>query len=147
MPDQPAPDLTAAAPRSPRTRVGGYAILGRTIDKGRAKLHGDIGEYHYDCPLDNILFDFAGVKGPDFLEEIETGATDEKLAEWVASHGSQNSPVEVTAWSDQAEKISMHGDAELGEFFDGECQRLGLDPVKASLFDMLEADDRASFDR
>src|SRR4029077_20935443 len=46
-------DLTKEPPRSPKTRVGGYVILGRTIDKCRALLWGNIGEYHFDCPLDN----------------------------------------------------------------------------------------------
>ncbi len=54
-------DLTKEAPRSPRIRVGGYAILGRTIDKCRALVAGNIGEYHFDCPLDNMLFGFKGV--------------------------------------------------------------------------------------
>src|SRR6267378_2445381 len=48
-------DLTKEAPRSPRIRVGGYAIPGRTIDKCRALVAGNIGEYHFDCPLDNML--------------------------------------------------------------------------------------------
>ncbi|PYL34793.1 MAG: hypothetical protein DMF35_04000 [Verrucomicrobia bacterium] len=64
-------DLTKEAPRSPRIRVGGYAILGRTIDKCRALVAGNIGEYHFDCPLDNMLFGFKGVKGDDFKAQIE----------------------------------------------------------------------------
>ena len=50
-------DLTKQAPRSPKTKVGGFYILGRTIDKCRALLFGTIGEYHFDCPLDNMLFE------------------------------------------------------------------------------------------
>jgi hypothetical protein len=42
-----APDLTKQAPRSPRVRLGGYAILPRMIDKGRAALAGMLGEYNY----------------------------------------------------------------------------------------------------
>ena len=53
-------DLTKEPPRSPRIRVGGYAILGRTLDKCRALIAGNIGEYHFDCPLDNMLFGFKG---------------------------------------------------------------------------------------
>ena len=49
-------DLTKEAPRSPKMVLGGYVILGRTLDKCRALLGGDIGEYHFDCPLDNMLF-------------------------------------------------------------------------------------------
>ena len=59
-------DLTKESPRNPRIRVGGYAILGRTLDKCRALVGGNIDEYHFDCPLDNMLFGFKGVKGADF---------------------------------------------------------------------------------
>src|SRR5467141_361130 len=74
-------DLTKEAPRSPRIRVGGYAILGRTIDKCRALVAGNIGEYHFDCPLDNMLFGFKGVKGDDFKAQIENGASDQQMVE------------------------------------------------------------------
>ena len=69
-------DLTKEAPRSPRVRIGGYAILARTYDNCRALLWGNIGEYHFDCPLDNMLFGFKGVKGDDFKAEVEKGARD-----------------------------------------------------------------------
>src|SRR5207244_3629365 len=39
-------DLTREAPRSPKTRLGDYIILARTLDKCRALLWGNIGEYH-----------------------------------------------------------------------------------------------------
>ena len=76
-------DLTKESPRSPRIRVGGYAILGRTIDKCRALVAGNIGEYHFDCPLDNTLFGFKGVKGDDFKAQIENGASDQEMVEWL----------------------------------------------------------------
>ncbi|MCX8495465.1 MAG: DUF5069 domain-containing protein, partial [Akkermansiaceae bacterium] len=56
----PAKDLTKEAPSSPRTRVGGYVILARALDKGRAAIAGAGGEYHFDCPLDPYLFGFKG---------------------------------------------------------------------------------------
>src|SRR5205814_10173175 len=51
-------DLTKELPRSQKTRVGGYTIMGRTIDKCRALLWGNLGKYHFHCPLDNELFGF-----------------------------------------------------------------------------------------
>ena len=45
-----APYLTQRPPRSPRTRLGGYVLLPRMLDKGRATLAGMNGEYHYNCP-------------------------------------------------------------------------------------------------
>ena len=138
-------NLTTEAPASPRPRIGGYNILGRTADKCRALIWGNIGDYHYDCPLDNILFGFKGVKGDDFKTEVERGATDEELAAWINSHGEKKTPEEVKAWSDQTEKVSLYDDPEKREYFVGECAKLGLDPKKTTLFDWLEADDKASY--
>src|SRR6201995_2251660 len=88
-------DLTREAPRSPRIRIGGYAILGRTIDKCRALVAGDIGEYHFDCPLDIMLFGFKGVVGADFKAQIESGASDQQMAEWLDGNGTEKSPEEI----------------------------------------------------
>src|SRR5947207_1354825 len=89
-------DLTKEPPRSPKTRVGGYAILGRTIDKCRALLWGNIGEYHFDCPLDNMLFGFKRIKGDDFKAFVETGASDDEIAKWVGRNGTPKNEVSLT---------------------------------------------------
>ncbi len=49
-----AKDLTKEAPRSPRIRIGDYALMARMIDKGRATLNGTVGEYHFACPLEHV---------------------------------------------------------------------------------------------
>ena len=49
-------NLIKEYPRSPYEKVGGYVMLGRTVDKARAKLENALGEYMYDCPLDQLLF-------------------------------------------------------------------------------------------
>ena len=138
-------DLTKQAPHSPRPRIGGYVILGRTIDKCRALLWSNIGDYHYDCPLDNILFGFKGVTGDDFKKEVERGASDEELAHWLDTHGTTKSAEEIKAWGDQVEQYSMSNDPEKREYFAEECKKLGLDPEKTSVFTWLEADDKASY--
>jgi len=140
-----AKNLTKEAPRSPRIRIGGYVILGRTTDKCRALLDGNIGDYHFDCPLDNILFGFKGVKGDDFKKEVEKGANDEALALWLDNNGTPKSAEEIKAWGDGVEGYSLVNDPEKKDFFVGECKKLGIDPAKTSLFDWLEADDKASF--
>jgi hypothetical protein len=138
-------DLTKEAPRSPRIRVGGYAILGRTIDKCRALVAGNIGEYHFDCPLDNTLFGFKGVKGDDFKAQIQNGASDQQMAEWLDQSGEKKTPEEIKRWGEEAEASSLYNDPEKREFFVEECQKLGLDPTKTTTFDWLEADDKASY--
>lgn len=137
-------DLTKESPRSPRIRVGGYAILGRTIDKCRALVAGNIGEYHFDCPLDNMLFGFKGVKGVDFKAQIENGASDQQIAEWLDQAGQKKTPDEIKRWSDEVTAASMYNDPEKREWFSEECKKLGLNPAKTTTFEWLEVDDKAS---
>ena len=137
-------DLTKESPRSPRIRVGGYAILGRTIDKCRALVAGNIGEYHFDCPLDNTLFGFKGVKGVDFKAQIENGASDQQMAEWLDQAGEKKTPQEIKGWGDEVTAASMYNDPEKREWFSEECRKLGLDPAKTTTFEWLELDDKVS---
>jgi hypothetical protein len=137
-------DLTKEAPRSPRIRVGGYAILGRAIDKCRALVAGNIGEYHFDCPLDNMLFGFKGVRGEDFKAQIEQGAGDQEMIEWVNQSGEKKTPEEIKRWAEDAEASSLYHHPEKRDFFRKAVAKLGLDPAKTTTFDWLEVDDRAS---
>src|SRR6266536_3937697 len=105
-------DLTKEAPRRPRIRVSGYAILGRTIDKCRALVAGNIGEYHFDCPLDNTLFGFKGVKGDDFKAQIEQGASDQEMVEWLNRNGEKKTPEEIEHWAGEVEASSIYNPPE-----------------------------------
>ncbi len=138
-------DLTKEAPRSARTRVGGYVILGRTLDKGRAAIAGTIGDYHFDCPLDNMLFGFKGVKGADVKKLLEEGQSDQDIATWIDKHGEPKSPEEISKWNTEMEANKPYENPEKKEWFAGVCQEVGIDPAKSTLFDFLDADDRASF--
>src|SRR5512133_3650699 len=105
-------DLTKEPPRSPKTRVGGYAILGRTIDKCRALVAGNVGEYHFDCPLDNMLFGFKGLKGHDFKSQIEQGAGDEEIVEWLSQNGEKKTVDDIERWADEVEASSLYNHPE-----------------------------------
>jgi hypothetical protein len=142
-----AKDLSKEPARSPRIRIGGYAILARMADKGRATLNGTAGEYHFDCPVDNMLFGFKGVTGAEVKLLLESGASDEQIAAWLNTHGTPKTPAEVKAWSDSVEAQRPFDNPERREWFAGECVGLGLKPETTTLFDYLEADDRASFKR
>ena len=137
-------DLTKEPLRSPRIRVGGYAILGRTIDKCRALVAGNIGEYHFDCPLGNTVFGFKGVKGDDFKMQIEQGASDQEMVEWLNQAGEEKTPEEIRRWADEVEESSLYNHPEKQEFFSEKVRQLGLDPAKTTTFEWLEVDDRVS---
>jgi hypothetical protein len=138
-------DLTKQPPRSPRNRLGGYALMARMIDKGRADLQGKVGEYHYACPLDQMLFDFKGVKADEVKELLDSGATDEQVVTWFSSHGSTKKSEEIKAWSDGVEAYRPYDDPEKKDWFAGECAKIGLKAETSTLVDYLEADDAVSF--
>jgi len=140
-------DLTKETPRSPRIRVGGYAILGRTIDKCRALVAGNIGEYHFDCPLDNMLFCFKRVKGDDFKTQIEQGASDQEMVEWLNQSGEKKSSGEIKRWAEEVEGSSLYNHPEKRGFFSEEVRKLGLKPEKTTTFEWLEIDDKVSHAR
>lgn len=139
-------DLAIEAPRSPYETLNGFAILPRTIDKCRAFLAGTAGEYHFDCPVDNMLFGFKGIDAEEFKGFVATGATDEEIGQWVLEHGESKTPEEIKEWSDHFRgDFSYSTNPDKKEWFRGECERLALDPETTTLFDMLEVDDRVSF--
>ena len=138
-------DLTKQPPRSPKTRVGGYVILGRTIDKCRALLWGDIGEYHFDCPLDNMLFGWKGIKGDNFKAKVESGVSDEEIAEWVDENGIAKTEEQKRAWCEEMLRFNYNDVPEKREWYVEQLKGLRLDPKTTPLFDWLEADDKASY--
>jgi hypothetical protein len=140
-----AKNLTKEAPRSPRQRIGGYALMARMIDKGRATINGTNGEYHFDCPVDNMLFSFKGVKGEEVRQVLASGASDDEIVAWFNSHGTPKSEAEIKAWAAGTEAGRPYDQPEKRDWFNGECKKLGLDPVKTTLFDYLDFDDRKSF--
>jgi hypothetical protein len=138
-------DLTKQAPHSPRERIGGFVIAKRTIDKCRASLTGTLGEYHYDCPLDNLLFSFKGINGEKFKETVKTAKTYEEIESWLQTNGTKKTAAEIKAWSDGVESDSPMKDPKKRAHFIENCTSLGLNPETSTTFDWLEADDRASF--
>ena len=126
-------------------RLGGYVLMARMIDKGRATINGTNGDFHFDCPVDNMLFSFKGVKGDEVRQVLASGASDEEILAWFNSHGTPKTETEIKAWSAGSEAVRTYDDPEKREWFVGECKRLGLDPVRTTLFTYLETDDRESF--
>ncbi|HEX3800311.1 MAG TPA: DUF5069 domain-containing protein [Verrucomicrobiae bacterium] len=143
-------DLTKQPPHSPHDRFGGFAIIGRTVDKCKASISGKLGEYHFDCPLDNMLFGFKGITGEQFKTAVTASKNYEDVAEWVNKNGTAKSPEEIEAWSEKVEQLklkdvpSMKAPDKQKEARQN-CEKLGLDFDNATLFAWLDADDEASF--
>src|SRR5215469_920916 len=140
------PDLTQHPPRSPRVKLGGYVILPRCIDKGRATIAGKNGEYHFACPMDHRFLDFVGIDPEALKKELAAGRTDSEILEWVEKNARfRRSPVEIAGFSTVAEQ-RVPGDPETREFFNGIQAKAG--PKREDIFtffDLLDLDDYVSF--
>ncbi len=113
-------DLTVQSPRSPRETLGGYVIAGRTLDKCRAEIAGTLGDYNFDCPLDNVFFDFTGITADDFKEKVSDGSTDDEIAAWIQKKSKATSSRDIIQWNnDFRYKRISEMPIELQEFLEG----------------------------
>jgi len=141
-----APDLTQRPPRSLRVRLGGYALLARCLDKGRATINGKHGEYHYDCPLDQRFLEFAGIDAEALKKQLEAGKGDGEILEWINANAKhKRSDPEIKAWSDMAD-TRVPSDTESRAFFNDLHQKTA--PKREDIqswADLLDLDDYVSF--
>jgi hypothetical protein len=140
-------NLTQRPPRSPRVRLGGYVILPRILDKCRAELAGTIGEYRYNCPLDQNFSRFTGID-PDLLKaEVAKGLGDGDILTWVLANAPiKRSEWDIAQWSSFREG-AVPGDNESREYINGEIAKGGGAAREdiASWFDYIDFDDHVTF--
>jgi hypothetical protein len=95
-----APDLRVVAPRSPRAPLGTYGVLAaRMLDKCRAELAGKAGDYHFNCPMDQVFFRFTKIDSQKLKEFVATGASDEEVARWIEANSQVQDPAKVANWA------------------------------------------------
>ena len=140
------PDLTKRPPRSPRVRLGGYVILPRMLDKGRATIAGKNGEYNYACPMDQRLLEFTGIEPEALKQQLTAGKGDGEILEWVQANARRKrTDPEIAAWSEFAER-RVPTDADSRKFFNELHEKAA--PKRedvATWFDLLDLDDYVSF--
>jgi len=131
-------DLTQRPPRSPRLKLGGYVILPRMLDKGRAQIAGKSGEF------DQRFLDFTGIESAQVLDRLKQGKTDTEMLAWVREQ-SKRTDFEIYAWSNYQIQRSP-SDVEGWEFFNESMKTLA--PERDDIvtwFDLLDLDDYVSF--
>jgi hypothetical protein len=140
------PDLTRHPPRSPRVRLGGYVLLPRFLDKGRATIAGNAGEYTFGCPLDQQFLQFSGLKLEAVRRQLKTGKSDGEMLEWIQRHAPRSATaVEIAAWSLYQEQRAPT-DPEGREFFNELHRKAAAHRQDiVTWFDLLDLDDFVSF--
>jgi hypothetical protein len=145
MTDQ-APDLTKRPPRSPRVRLGGYVILPRMLDKGRATIAGRNGEYNYACPLDQRFLSFVGIDPEALKQQLAAGKGDSGILEWIQANAKpQRAEPEIAAWSAHMEQRAPADMESRAYFNDLHAKAASNRGDIVTWFDLLDLDDYVSF--
>ena len=139
-------DLTQRAPRSPYRRgVAGIFGLARMADKARADRAGLLGEYIYNCPIDQAITDFLGFSAEDFREAAYLNPNDLELGDWVREHTGVH-PGEISEFNYRISRKRPENEKER-TIFQSALNDAARDRTDVyTWFDLLDLDDEASFD-
>jgi hypothetical protein len=142
-----AQDLTKRPPRSPHCRLGGYVILPRLLDKGRAVIAGTNGEFNYDAPLDQHIRDFLGLDFAALKEQLAAGRGDGEILAWVNANAKHpRAAWEIDAWSAFMTRRGPSGDVETLEYFAEYVGKFSKDREDVKTwFDLVDLDDHVTF--
>ncbi|MCX5985797.1 MAG: DUF5069 domain-containing protein [Chloroflexi bacterium] len=69
-------DLAKMQPRTPCTMIAGLAMAARTADKAREANAGTLGQFKYNCSMDNKLFAFAGIDPSEYQSAVASTEDD-----------------------------------------------------------------------
>lgn len=139
------PDLTKAPPRSPRVRLGGFVILPRMLDKGRATIAGKNGLYQFNCPMDRRLFDFTGMSANALMNQLASGKSDALILAWIRKSAPPKTMNEIELWS-ELEMRRAPSDIESRKHFN--ALQAAVAPNRDDImtwFDLIDVDDYVSF--
>ncbi len=142
-----APDLTQRPPRSPRCRLGGYVILPRMLDKGRATLMGKNGEFNYDASFDQHVINFLGLDPAALLEQLAAGKGDGEILEWIDEKIEHRpAPWEIEQWSEYMIRRTPDSDEETLMFFFRRTRSFSKtrEDIKTWM-DLIDLDDHVTF--
>jgi hypothetical protein len=142
-----APDLAQRPPRSPRVRLGGYVILARILDKGRAALAGKAGEYKYNSGMDQHWLRFTGIESDALKAKLAEGLGDGEILTWIQENAPhKREPWEIHQWSSYFNERGPDSDAETLGFFIGLLgeKTKSREDIK-TWFDLLDLDDYETF--
>ena len=138
-------DLGQRAPRSPYVRdVAGVFGLARMADKARADKGGRLGEYIYNCPIDQAITDFLGFSAEDFKEAAYLNPNDLELGDWVREHTGVHSG-EISEFNHRISSKGPENSKECAIFKDALANAAPERTDITTWFDLLDVDDEVSF--
>jgi hypothetical protein len=134
-------DLTKTYPRSVHEKLFGIVQLQRTIDKGKALALGNVGEYHYNCSMDQAVFAFLGIDHEELLSVIKNAKSDAEIEAYVKPFIDKKTPAEVERWN--REWVTRKPEGESLEYFLNLREQIAPDRTDVTNWpDLLDLDEK-----
>ena len=92
-------DLVNGVPRSPYESMHGIVFLPRAIDKVRAEISGQLGDYISRTFFSGMLLEFLGIEPQDFVDAVAARESDEEVWAWVKARMRPRSATEIMAFN------------------------------------------------
>jgi hypothetical protein len=140
-------DLRTHAPRSPRDTILGFYFLPRTIDKLRAELPGgDLGRYlNHDRGFSAYVVKRLGLDMNEFRRAVAEAEDEAAVVDWLAARVNIASAPAINAKFETfvVERMSDEDQALIRRRHPVMANR----PELSKVLDILEADDRNTFEK
>ncbi len=92
-------DLTKQYPRSVHHKMQGIVQLARTTDKAQAVAHGNVGDYHYNCSMDQAVFEFLGIDHAQYLNAVKNAKNDGEIERYAKQFIDKKTPGQLEEWN------------------------------------------------
>lgn len=136
-------DLTKDYPRSVRETMNGIVQLPRTIDKAKAAASGKLGEYQYNCPMDEALFAFLGIDQAEFLNVVRNTSNDGDIETYTKRFTDKKSAEQLETWNRYWLSRAPEPGSEMAIYFLGLREKMA--PMRTDVIawaDLLDLDEK-----
>jgi hypothetical protein len=135
-------DLSTTYPRSVHDKLLGLVQIARTIDKAKGAAGGTIGDYHYNCPMDEHVFSFLGIDHEAFLGVVKNAKSDAEIEAYLTPFVEKKTPNQIEAWNE--EWVAHRPDsAEAQQYFDELRNAVAPDRTDVTAWaDLLDLDEK-----
>jgi hypothetical protein len=134
-------DLTKSYPRSVKEKMFGVVQLPRAVDKGKALAHGNVGEYHYNCGMDQAVFGFLGIDHEALLDVIKNAKSDAEIEAYLKPFVDKKSPEQIEQWN--REWLTHKPEGESLQYFTQLRNQIAPDRTDVTSWpDLLDLDEK-----
>jgi hypothetical protein len=137
-------DLTTSYPRSVKdTSVGGVVMLARTTDKAKAKAHGNIGEYHYNCPMDVAVFGLLGIDHEAYFDVVKNAKDDHEIEAYAKTFIDKTPPEKIAEFNKTFVNYAPEPGSESAGYFHALRNEIAPDRTDVTAWaDLLDIDEK-----